>query len=114
MYTQLTCHRLGVRRGPRSTAIYVGRDVVNLLAVFIRHGLAVRRSRVRAEHNSARENHPGNSRPCFHRVLERQTRPSKHLVTRNVVEVEPTAVLIVPLEVSHPGRGCDHTTRRRE
>jgi len=91
----LTCHRLRVRRGSRAAAVYVRGDVVDLLAVFIRHGFAVRGPRIRAEHHSAFENDPADRGARFHRVFKVKPGAPEHVVAPHVVEVEPARVRVV-------------------
>ena len=83
----------GVGGCSRAAAVDVGRDVVDLLAVLVRHGLPVGRSSVRAQDHAPVEAHAGDGRARLHGSLERQAVIGHHLVPRDVVKVEPAPLL---------------------
>ena len=83
----------GVRGGSGAAAVYVGRDIVDLLAVLVRHGLPVGRSSVRAQDHATLEAHACDCRARLHRSLELEAVLGHHLVPRDIVEVKPAPLI---------------------
>ena len=84
-----TRDRLRVRRRPRATAVDVGRDEVDLLAVLVRHRLAVGRPRVRPEHHTPAKHTPEMVVPVFIAFLNARPEPRSISLRRTLSKLNP-------------------------